>query len=675
MWLFPGVSVCRTRRLLIGLCSVGLLVLSGCSGDNLNEPEVKVDLAVAPTAGLVGEWKLNETSGTTAVDTKNGYNATVAGGATFVAGKIGNGLNLNNGTAGTGGKYAEMPSNATLDAVQEGNYTLSAWFYAYSRPPNLSTADQLWLIVGKAGYHMGLVYGPNGNFSMRHYLTGPSLESPASATTYPLNAWQHVAGVVSKTAGTVTLYVNGSVAGSSTFTAGAAALEYNATRFRIGKGSSNWAADGKVDQVRIYNRALNGTEIGDLYNETVGAAPTVTTKQASAVGTTTATLNGSANPNGASTSGWFRYATSPGTCNSTFGTATASTALGSGSAAVNHSKALTGLTVGQIYYFCAVASNSAGTTYGAVRYFVPVRFAVGMIVAQMSDMDASQWTPDAKLNWPGGNIPQILADAKATGSRVIMHVTRDNGLYTNGDGTFNIASWKLDFDRVAGYGNAIRPYVKDGTLIGHYAIDEPFIDFTGFQAADLEDMCQYQKQSWPFVACIVRINPAKLDSVKPAGGYRYVDAGWATLTDFQYDQPPFNGNFKTWYDTNLVAARRAGLGMMYGYNLLNGGHEATPAPGGCVDQPPPDQQTNCGMSAAEIRKIADAISALGHDNGCGVLGWALYKDAGPQRDYFFGTGTYSGTGMQSAMQYLWNKTAGAGLRPGLCNIRGDLPAP
>jgi hypothetical protein len=684
MRLFPGDSPWRTRAVLGTLCAAGSLVIVGCSPDEVNQPEppigpqVPISATVAPTSGLIGEWKLDETSGTTAFDTKNGYNATVSGGAAFVPGKLGNGLDLNNGTAGTGTKYAQMPSNAVLDAVQEGNYTISAWFYPYSTPPNLSSADQHWAIVSKAGWHMGLVYSPGNRFAVRHYLSGNVLKGPTSTGTYALNTWHHVAGVVSKTAGTVTLYVNGSVGGSVTFPADSAAREYGTTPFRIGKGSSNWAANGKVDQVRIYNRVLSAAEVSDLYNETTGAAPTVTTKVASAIGTTTATLNGSADPNGASTTGWFRYWTAdPGSCTDNGGVrapATGGTALGSGTSAVSYSRGITGLTIGTIYYFCAIASNSAGIRYGQIRYFVPVRFAVGMFKQQMSDLGL-QWSPDAKISWTGGNVPEILADAKAAGARIFMHVTRDNGHYTNTDGTFNIARWKTDFDLVAAYGNAIRPYVKDGTLLGHYAIDEPYIDFENFQVADLEEMCRYQKLSWPFVPCVVRINPAILDSVKPTGGYRYVDAGWATLTDFQYDNPMFNGDFKAWYDTNLVAARRSGLGVIYGYNLLNGGHEETPAPGGCVDQPPPDQQTNCGMSADEIRKIATAISALGHDQACAVYGWGLYKDPGPQRDYFFGTGNYAGNGMQSAMQELWNKTAGAGLRPAPCNVRGDLPAP
>lgn len=53
--------------------------------------------------------------------------------------------------------------------------------------------------------------------------------------------------------------------------------------------------------------------------------PTVTTDAATNVATSTATLNGSANPNGATTTGWFRYSTTnPGSCNDTFGTRTPS---------------------------------------------------------------------------------------------------------------------------------------------------------------------------------------------------------------------------------------------------------------------------------------------------------------------------------------------------------------
>ena len=257
------------------LCTRGM-VGSACTPEAVQEPEIKIDAAVAPTAGLVGEWKLDETSGATAVDTKNGYNASVLGGAGFVAGRIGNALNFDNGTDGTGGKYAQMPNNAVLDNVQEGDYSISAWFYAYTAPTDSAVSNRNWAIVTKYGQHMGLVYEVGQKFSARHYLTGNVFQAASSTTTYALNTWHHVASVVSKTAGTIKLYVNGVLAATTSFTPGTLAREYGTTPFRIGRAQSSWAANGKVDQVRIYDRVLTESEISDLHNESIdNTAPTI----------------------------------------------------------------------------------------------------------------------------------------------------------------------------------------------------------------------------------------------------------------------------------------------------------------------------------------------------------------------------------------------------------------
>src|SRR5690606_506812 len=119
------------------------------------------------------------------------------------------------------------------------------------------------------------------------------------------------------------------------------------------------------------NAAGNG--FGSVLSFTTTAAPTVTTEAATGVTSTTATLEGTANPNLAATTGWFRYATtSPGTCNDTFGSrapSTGGTTLGSGTTPVAYSRALSGLMPGTTYYYCAIAESSAGTSFGAVRSF------------------------------------------------------------------------------------------------------------------------------------------------------------------------------------------------------------------------------------------------------------------------------------------------------------------
>ncbi|MGV3624135.1 MAG: beta strand repeat-containing protein, partial [Archangium sp.] len=117
----------------------------------------------------------------------------------------------------------------------------------------------------------------------------------------------------------------------------------------------------------------NGTRFGTVMSFTTAAGPAVTTSAATAVTSSTATLNGSANPRNLSTTGWYRYAsTSPGSCNDSFGTRTPSTGgtdLGSGNAAIPYTQALTGLAAGTTYYFCAIAQNSAGTSFGTLEVF------------------------------------------------------------------------------------------------------------------------------------------------------------------------------------------------------------------------------------------------------------------------------------------------------------------
>jgi hypothetical protein len=283
-------------------------------------------------------------------------------------------------------------------------------------------------------------------------------------------------------------------------------------------------------------------------------------------------------------------------------------------------------------------------------------------------------TPDGQMTAGGGRLIETLDAARAAGARVTVRVTGGNANFqNNGDRTFYIAKWKQAFDAVSSID--VSSYVADGTLIGHYAIDEPYSDFdnlkNGSLGTTLEQMCQYQKSfpGWRSVPCLVREINTRLRTYMPAGGYKYLDAGWSQLTDHQYVPPTtYDGDIGAYYRTNLAKGREAGLGMMYGFNIVNGGREFT----GCAKPYDPNDH-NCAMTAAEIRAMADTIAAIGANQGCGVLGYEIDAAAGPVRDYFFSTGTYSSNGIQNAMQYL-NSKVGA-WQSGSCNIRGDLPAP
>jgi len=92
--------------------------------------------------------------------------------------------------------------------------------------------------------------------------------------------------------------------------------------------------------------------------------PTVTTGSATSVTSSSATLNGTVNPNGAETTYYFQYGTTP-----SYGTTTTSTAAGSSTGSVSASASLTGLGSDTTYHYRLVAANSGGTTYGADNWF------------------------------------------------------------------------------------------------------------------------------------------------------------------------------------------------------------------------------------------------------------------------------------------------------------------
>jgi T5SS/PEP-CTERM-associated repeat protein len=110
--------------------------------------------------------------------------------------------------------------------------------------------------------------------------------------------------------------------------------------------------------------------------EVFDGTPSVTTLRASALGQTTATLNGMANPKGADSSAWFEFGFT-----TNYGNVTPPQPLGNGNLDTNFSQALTGLPATASYHFRAVASNSFGVMFGADRSF----FTIGLRAVQLTD--------------------------------------------------------------------------------------------------------------------------------------------------------------------------------------------------------------------------------------------------------------------------------------------------
>ncbi len=151
----------------------------------------------------------------------------------------------------------------------------------------------------------------------------------------------------------------------------------------VGSGTTSQAVSGALSGLSpgttYYFRAAasnaTGTTKGAILSfATSAVAPMVTTNAATSVTSGGATMNGGVNPNGAATTAWFEWGTSPALA--TF-SVTSNQSVGSGTTSQAVSGALSGLSPGTTYYFRVAASNAAGTVKGTIRSFATSEIPIG----------------------------------------------------------------------------------------------------------------------------------------------------------------------------------------------------------------------------------------------------------------------------------------------------------
>lgn len=218
----------------------------------------------ASNTGLVGYWSFDEGSGTQAGDgSGQGNHGTLTNmeAGDWIDGKRGKALNFD-------GVNEYVVTGST--GVQSNNYTWSAWVMVRSLPA--SGNQEGILDFGDSSTDQALAI--DNNFAGRYGFVAvsycPSCNDFVSVGSAPsLNQWYHLTIVRNTSSMTLKLYVNGVEVGSDPL--GNATASYGALTSRyLGQRVNAGYFDGYLDEVRIYNRALTGTEITNLY--TLGAA-------------------------------------------------------------------------------------------------------------------------------------------------------------------------------------------------------------------------------------------------------------------------------------------------------------------------------------------------------------------------------------------------------------------
>lgn len=199
-------------------------------------------------AGLVAAYGFNENQGSTTADASGRGNTGTATNTTWTtAGRIGNALVFNGTTS-----LVTVADSASLDLTTA--MTVEAWVF-----PTV-TLGQWVSIVSKeqSGSLVYFLYARGTGGPAQGVFTSGAEQILYGTTALPANTWSHVAATYDGSQ--QRLYVNGTqvanVARTGTITASTLPL-------RIG-GNTPYGNffTGRIDEVRVYSRALSAAEIG-----------------------------------------------------------------------------------------------------------------------------------------------------------------------------------------------------------------------------------------------------------------------------------------------------------------------------------------------------------------------------------------------------------------------------
>jgi hypothetical protein len=207
------------------------------------------------TNPLVGYWKFEEGTGTTAYDSSGKNNHGTIYGTTWTDGKLGKGLNFTKLS-----DYVEVNDSPSLDLTD--HLTITAWIKPHAYPdywPKIAgkgdgNTSSYWL--GFTGGSVILTLGNGAGYCEAYH-------------PFVLDEWAYVAATWDGT--TMHIYINGKDEEDTNYTG---TLTPNEHPLIIGSRDNGYNDyfNGTIDEVKIYNRALSGDEIREEYERVTLAA-------------------------------------------------------------------------------------------------------------------------------------------------------------------------------------------------------------------------------------------------------------------------------------------------------------------------------------------------------------------------------------------------------------------
>jgi hypothetical protein len=227
----------------------------------------ELDASWTPQWGsLVGYWKLNEASGTTANDSSgNAHSGTITTGVGFSSSCVFGNCFSFSGTANTQTTDVIDFGNVTATNFGTGNFSISFWL-STTNTSAMSIITKRSICSHESFIDMSMASSGKINFEVDGGTSGTGYDSLMSTKAINDGTLHHFIAI--RSASKKYLYIDGSL--NASVTLGTIANISNSSNLKIGGSPCSAVGaittlNGKLDDVAIWNTALTATEIAAIY--------------------------------------------------------------------------------------------------------------------------------------------------------------------------------------------------------------------------------------------------------------------------------------------------------------------------------------------------------------------------------------------------------------------------
>ena len=221
--------------------------LSAVARDAAGNTRTSADRTVTvDNKGLISAFGFDEPSGATVTDEARDHDGTISGATRTTSGRFGSALSFDGSN-----DWVTVPNDADFNLTS--GLTLEAWVY----PTALGTTWRTVIMKERASALAYALYANNNTSDPTARVFTTSDLATSGTTQLPLNTWSHL--TMTWASSTLRLYVNGTQVSTR---AAAGSLTTGTGPLRIGGNSfsSQWFS-GRIDELRVYRRALSASEI------------------------------------------------------------------------------------------------------------------------------------------------------------------------------------------------------------------------------------------------------------------------------------------------------------------------------------------------------------------------------------------------------------------------------